>query len=78
MCTWHGYCIKNNDDSVESLEDKCFFWENINCIDTVIGESFLLRQNGIRKGTKREGVVFSTGKKSGNIISRHEGSLSIK
>lgn len=50
--------MKNNDDSVESLEDKYFFWENINCIDTVIGESFLLRQNGIRKGTKREGVVF--------------------
>ncbi len=59
MCTWHGYCIQNNDDSVESLEDKCFFWENINCIDTVIGESFLLRQNGIRKGTKREGSVQS-------------------
>lgn len=50
--------MQNNDDSVESLEDKYFFWENINCIDTVIGESFLLRQNGIRKGTKREGVVF--------------------
>lgn len=59
MCIWHGYCIQNNDDSVESLEDKCFFWENINCIDTVIGESFLLRQNGIRKGTKREGSVQS-------------------
>ena len=63
MRTWHGYCIKNNDDSVESLEDKYFFWENINCIDTVIGESFLLRQNGIRKGTKREGVVFPPEKK---------------
>lgn len=78
MYTWHGYCIQNNDDSVESLEDKCFFWENINCIDTVIGESFLLRQNGIRKGTKREEVVFPPEKKSGNIISRHERSLSIK